>query len=240
MPAVDLNADLGESYGHWALGDDEALLPLVTSANVACGFHAGDPLTLRRTVSAAVAAGVVVGAQVGYPDLVGFGRRAMDVAPDELEADVLYQLSALDGLCRAAGTQVRYLKPHGALYHRTLVDEDQARAVVAAVLAHGDSLPVLTTAGSALGVAASAEGLRVVREGFADRAYNAQGHLVPRTEPGAVLTDPADVAAQAVRLAESGTFESLCVHGDTPGAVACARAARESLERAGFALEPFA
>jgi UPF0271 protein len=240
VASVDLNADLGESYGRWQLGDDAALLPHLSSANVACGFHAGDPLTLRRTVTAAVEAGVAVGAQVGYPDLVGFGRRAMDLSPDELEADVLYQLSALDGLCRAAGGAVRYLKPHGALYHRTLDDQVQAAAVVAALVAHGGGLPVLTLAGSALAVAASAEGLRVVTEGFADRAYGDDGRLVPRTEPGALLEDPSAAAEQAVALATSGTVDSICVHGDTPGAPRIARAVRAALAGADVDVAPFA
>jgi UPF0271 protein len=237
VTAVDLNADVGESFGRWQLGDDEALLPLLTSANVACGFHAGDPLTLRRTVAAAAEHGVSVGAQVSYPDLVGFGRRAMDLSAAELEADVLYQLGALEALCRAAGTEVRYLKAHGALYHRTLDDEGQAGAVVAALVAHGGGLPILTTAGSALAVVASAEGVRVVSEGFADRRYDDDGRLVPRTEPGALLTDPAEVAAQALQLAP--TVDSLCLHGDTPGAPALARAVRDALEASDIAVESF-
>jgi 5-oxoprolinase (ATP-hydrolysing) subunit A len=240
VPVVDLNADLGESYGRWQLGDDEALLPLVTSANVACGFHAGDPLTLRHTVAAAVACGVVVGAQVSFPDLVGFGRRDMDVAPDQLEADVLYQLSALDGITRAAGSRVRYLKAHGALYHRTLVDEDQARAVVRAVTAHDAGLCVLTTGGSAMADAAQRAGLRVIKEGYADRAYDRTGDLVPRSEAGAVLHDVAAVTGQAVRLATSGDVDSICLHGDTPDAVALAAAVRAALTGAGISLQSFA
>jgi UPF0271 protein len=236
---IDLNADLGESYGSWILGDDASLLPLITSANVACGFHAGDPLTLRRTVSLAVECGVVIGAQVGYPDLVGFGRRHMDVEPAELEADVLYQLSALDGLSRVAGSAVRYVKPHGALYHRTLVDERQAQAVAAAVAAYPTDLPVVTMAGSLLAHAAEAAGLRVVPEGFADRAYTAAGLLVPRGQPGAVLGDAAAVAAQAVRLASDDTVQTLCLHGDTPGAVTFARAVREALTAADVSIRSF-
>jgi len=237
--SIDLNADLGESYGSWSLGDDAALLPLITSANVACGFHAGDPLTLRRTLATAVGHGVVVGAQVSYPDLVGFGRRQMDVAPDELEADVLYQLAALDGLARVAGTRVRYLKPHGALYHRTLSDKAQAGAVAAAVTAYDPTLPVLTMAGGALAVAAAEAGLRVVREGFADRAYRSDGLLVPRTEPGAVHHEVAVVVRQAVELAEAGRVDTICLHGDTPGAVAFARAVRDALGEAGIPVQPF-
>jgi UPF0271 protein len=238
-PVIDLNADLGESYGSWILGDDAALLPLITSANIACGFHAGDPLTLRRTVSLAVDCGVVIGAQVSYPDLVGFGRRLMEVEPDQLEADVLYQLSALDGISRVAGAAVRYVKPHGALYHRTLVDERQAHALAAAVAAYSADLPVVTMAGSVLAAAAAHAGLRVVAEGFADRAYTADGLLVPRGQPGAVLDDVAAVAAQAVRLASGKSVSTVCLHGDTPGAVTFARAVREALTAAGVSIHSF-
>jgi UPF0271 protein len=237
---VDLNADLGESYGRWTLGDDGSLLPLITSANIACGFHAGDPLTLRRTVALAVDSGVVIGAQVSYPDLVGFGRRRMDVEPAELEADILYQVSALDGISRVAGAGVRYVKPHGALYHRTLTDEGQARAAAAAVAAYSTDLAVVTMAGSVLAGAAADAGLRVVAEGFADRAYTPGGRLVPRGEPGAVLTDVASVAAQAVRLVSAGTVHTLCLHGDTPGAVGFARAVREALAAADVSVRSFA
>lgn len=236
---MDLNADVGESFGRWQLGDDAALLPHLTSANVACGFHAGDPLTLRRTCELAVEHGVVIGAQVGYRDLAGFGRRFVDVPPAELEADVLYQLSALDGLARAAGAQVAFLKPHGALYHAVCAHPEQAAAVIAAVRAFG-GLPVLGLAGSPFLRAVDAAGLEGVGEGFADRAYLADGGLVPRSEPGALLTDPAAVAAQAVRLAASEGVRSLCVHGDSPGAPALAAAVREALAAAGVAVSPFA
>lgn len=237
--SVDLNADVGESFGRWQLGDDAALLPHLTSANVACGFHAGDPLTLRRTCALAVEHGVVIGAQVGYRDLAGFGRRYVEVPAAELEADVLYQLGALDGIARAAGTRVAYLKPHGALYHALSRHPEQAEAVIAAVVAFG-GLPVLGLAGSPFLGAVAAAGLVAVGEGFADRAYLPDGGLVPRTEPGAVLTDPAAVAAQAVRLAASGEVRSLCVHGDSPGAPALAAAVRAGLVEAGLALAPFA
>ncbi len=239
MTAIDLNADVGESFGRWVLGDDSALLPWLTSANVACGFHAGDPLTLRRTVAEAAGHGVVIGAQVSYRDLAGFGRREMAVEPDDLAADVLYQIGALEGLCRVAGSQVRYVKPHGALYHRTLKDERQAEAVAAAVVAYDPTLPLMTMAGGALEQAAQAAGLRVVLEGFADRAYDDNGRLVPRTQPGALLTGPAEAAAQAVRLAEAGQVQSLCLHGDTPGAAANAEAVRAALADAGVTVEPF-
>jgi UPF0271 protein len=237
---VDLNADLGESYGQWVLGDDAALLPLITSANVACGFHAGDPLTVRRTVELAVEHGVVIGAQVSYPDLVGFGRRRMDVEPAELAADVLYQLSALDGISRVAGAGVRYLKPHGALYHRTLTDEPQATALVAAVAAYSTDLAVVTMAGSVLAATAADAGLRVVAEGFADRGYTETGQLVPRGEPGAVLTDEKAVAAQALRLVETSQVQTLCLHGDTPGAVGFARAVLAALSGADVTIRSFA
>ncbi len=236
---IDLNADVGESFGRWRLGDDEALLPHLTSANVACGFHAGDPLTLRRTCETAVARGVVIGAQVGYRDLAGFGRRYVEVPADELAADVLYQLGALDGIARAAGARVAYVKPHGALYHAVSRHPEQADAVIDAVRAYG-GLPVLGLAGSAFLAAVAAAGLTAVGEGFADRAYLPDGGLVPRSAPGAVLTDPVAVAAQAVELARSGDVRSLCVHGDSPGAPELAAAVRAALERADLAVGAFA
>ena len=235
----DLNADVGESFGRWQLGDDEALLPHLTSANVACGFHAGDPLTLRRTCAVAVHHQVTIGAQVGYRDLAGFGRRFVDVPPDELAADVLYQLGALDGIARAAGGRVAYVKPHGALYHAVTRHEGQARAVVEAVVAYG-GLPVLGLPDSLLLTIAAEAGLPTVGEGFADRAYRPDGSLVPRGEPGAVLTDPAAAAEQAVRLAAAGQVRSLCVHGDSPGAVAIAAAVRAALDDAGVPVAAFA
>lgn len=236
---IDLNADVGESFGRWDLGDDAALLPHLTSANVACGFHAGDPLTLRRTCALAVEHGVAIGAQVGYRDLAGFGRRFIDISPDELEAEVLYQLSALAGIAAAAGGVVAHLKPHGALYHAVSSHDAQADAVIAAVLAFG-GLPVLGLAGSPFLDRVAAAGLPTVAEGFADRAYLPQGGLVPRSQPGAVLVDPAAVAAQAVRLATSGSVRSLCIHGDSPGAATSAAAVRAALSDAAIAVEAFA
>ena len=249
---MDLNADVGESYGAWTLGDDEAVLDVVTSANVACGFHAGDPRTLLRTVTAAASRGVVVGAQVSYPDLVGFGRRELEVAPADLTADVLYQLGALEAFARAAGSRVRYVKPHGALYNRIARDPVQAAAVVEAIRRYDPALPLLTLPGSAAMRAAEEAGIPAVAEGFADRAYTAEGRLVSRREPGAVLHDPRQVATRAVVMATEGRVEtadggevavqvrSLCVHGDTPGAVDLARAVRAALDEAGVALEAFA
>jgi UPF0271 protein len=248
---IDLNADLGEGFGVWRLGDDEALLGVVTSANVACGFHAGDPSIMGRVCTRAAQAGVAVGAQVSYRDLAGFGRRFMDVEPAELTDDVLYQLGALDGIARVSGTRVSYLKPHGALYNAVVTHEAQARAVVEAVAAYDQRLPVLGLPGSALLRAAEAIGLRTVREGFADRGYTADGTLVSRREPNAVLRDAAEVAGRAVRMAVDGevvavdgttvpvSVDSICVHGDTAGAVDLARAVRAALAAAGLPPTPF-
>ncbi|MHA3835011.1 LamB/YcsF family protein [Terrabacter sp. AAH1] len=249
---LDLNADVGESFGAWTLGDDAAVLDVVTSANVACGFHAGDPLTLGRTCAYAAERGVVVGAQVGYHDLAGFGRRFVDVPADALAADVIYQLGALSAMAHVAGTRVAYVKPHGALYNAIVHHEAQAQAVVDAVVAVDTSLPILGLPGSVVLERATAAGLRAVSEAFADRAYTPDGRLVPRTEAGAVLHDPAEVAARVVRLAREGVVtavdgtdvevraESVCIHGDTPGAVEMARAVRRELEAAGFEIRPFA
>jgi UPF0271 protein len=248
---IDLNADLGESFGTWVLGDDDAMLEVVTSANVACGFHAGDPTTLRRTVARAAERGVVVGAQVGYRDLAGFGRRRMDVAAADLTADVLYQLGALEAMCRVAGTRVAYVKPHGALYTTAAVDEGQAGAVVDAVAAYDATLPLLGLPGSVLLRVAGERGLTTVGEAFADRGYDADGRLVPRTAPGAILHDPDEVAERVVRMVRDGVVtavdgtevgiraRSVCVHGDTPGAVGLATAVRTALARAGIGLEAF-
>jgi 5-oxoprolinase (ATP-hydrolysing) subunit A len=249
---LDLNSDLGEGYGHWALGDDAALLEVVTSANVACGFHAGDPATIDRTVRTAVEHGVAIGAQVSYPDLVGFGRREIDVAPDDLTADVLYQIGALEAFAKAAGSRVRYVKPHGALYNRIARDPVQAAAVVEAIRRYDPTLPLLTLPGSAAMQAAADAGIAAVGEGFADRAYTGEGRLVSRREPGAVLHDPERVAARAVVMATEGRVEtvdggevtvegrSLCVPSDTPGAVDLAKAVRSALDDAGVTLEAFA
>ncbi|HET7660521.1 MAG TPA: 5-oxoprolinase subunit PxpA [Oryzihumus sp.] len=249
--SVDLNADVGESFGRWELGDDDALLHLVTSANVACGFHAGDPATLVATCSTAAERGVAVGAQVGYADLGGFGRRFIDMAPEELYADVLYQLGALDGIARSHGTAVSYVKPHGALYNAVVHHEEQAAAVVRAVAAYDPALPLLGLPGSVLLAAAAGRGLRTVREAFADRAYTPAGTLVPRREPGAVIHDPDVVAERVVRMVTAGQVEavdgsvvtlevdSVCVHGDSPGAVTIARAVRERLDAAGVTVRAF-
>jgi len=249
---VDLNSDLGESFGRWTLGDDAAMLDVVTSANVACGFHAGDPSTLRQTCALAATAGVVVGAQVGYRDLAGFGRRFIDVEPGQLADDVVYQIGALEAMCRVAGTAVRYLKPHGALYNAIVHHERQAAAVVAAVRDYDPALPVLGLPGSAFLRAADAAGLRTVSEFFVDRGYTPEATLVPRNRDGALLHDPDEVTERVLRLVEDGVVvavdgsrvpvvaESLCVHGDSPGAVEMAAAVRAGLERAGVPLVAFA
>ena len=239
LTSVDLNADLGESFGRWTLGDDAGMLALISSANVACGFHAGDPLTLRRTCLEAATRGVVIGAQVAYPDLMGFGRRFLDIAPDELTAAVLYQIGALDGLARAAGSRVRYVKPHGALYNTAVEHEGQARAVVEAVLAYDPALPVLGLPGSALLRLAAEAGLRAVTEYFIDRNYTPEGRLVDRRRPDALIDD-ADLAAErAVAAAQEGRAESMCTHGDSPGAVAMAGRVRDALTAAGVGIAPF-
>jgi UPF0271 protein len=236
---IDLNADLGEGFGIWALGDDAGLLDVITSANVACGFHAGDPTIMARVCVQAVARGVRIGAQVGYRDLAGFGRRAIDVASADLQADIIYQLGALDAFARIAGDRVRYVKPHGALYNTAMVDERQATDVVTAVAAYSPELPVLGLPGSALERAADALAVPYVAEAFADRAYTASGQLVPRSQPGAVLTDPDAVVAHALELVGAGSAQSLCLHGDTPGAVDLARLVRSALAETGVSVRAF-
>jgi UPF0271 protein len=251
MKTIDLNSDLGESYGAWRMGDDAAMLEVVSSANVACGFHAGDPAGILRTVKAAAERGVFIGAHVSYPDLAGFGRRDMDIAPADLTADVVYQIGALSGLAAAAGSKVRYVKPHGALYNRIAVDAVQGAAVIAALKSVDPTLVLMGLAGAPILDQARAAGLAVVAEAYADRAYTPAGHLVPRREAGAVLHDASLIAARMVRLATEGVVEaidgsviridaqSICVHGDSPGAVAIAREVRGRLEAAGIAIAPF-
>lgn len=252
MLTLDLNADLGEGLGRWSLGDDVGLLDVVTSANVACGFHAGDASTMRRVCEGAAERGVSIGAQVGYLDLLGFGRRFIDVEPRELTQEVIYQLGALDALARAAGTRVRYVKPHGALYHAIGHHREQAAAVVEAVLEYDRSLPVLGLPGALWLRLAEQSGLAVVHEAFVDRAYEADGTLVPRGRPGAVLHDLEAIARRCIAMARGEPIEdvhgaplrlapaSLCVHGDTPGAVGIARRVRQALTDAGVTWAPFA
>jgi UPF0271 protein len=249
--SVDLNGDLGEGFGVWTLGDDEALLGVVSSANVACGFHAGDPDTLRRVCGQAAEQGVAIGAHVGYHDLAGFGRRAIDVEPAMLTNDVIYQIGALDGFARVAGTRVRYVKPHGALYNTAFHDRAQAAAVVEAIRLYDASLPVMGLPGSALLTLAKEAGLTTITEAFADRGYTPDGTLVPRSQPGALLHDPGQIAERMIRMVTSGlvrtsdgtdvsiSADSVCVHGDSANAVEMARALREALAAAGVGIRPF-
>ncbi|OBI88673.1 LamB/YcsF family protein [Mycobacterium sp. 1245805.9] len=251
MAAIDLNADLGEGFGVWRLGDDDAMLGIVSSANVACGFHAGDPAGLLRVCRSAAERGVRIGAQVSYRDLAGFGRRFIDVAPDDLVADVVYQIGALQAIARASGSVVSYVKPHGALYNTIVTNREQAAAVAAAVHLVDPALPVLGLAGSAFFEEADRVGLRTVAEAFADRAYRPDGQLVSRRESGAVLHDPAAIAERVLAMVTSGrvtaadgtqisvSVESVCVHGDSPGAVQIATAVRDRLEAAGAEIRAF-
>jgi UPF0271 protein len=249
---IDLNADVGESVGSWPMGDDEHLIPLVSSVNIACGFHAGDPLTIERTIRLAIDGKAAIGAHPGYPDLVGFGRRDLDMAPDELEAALIYQIAAIAGLARAAGAELRHVKPHGALYNRAAQDECLAGSIARAVRRFSPQLILVGLAGSRLVEAGRAAGLTVAAEAFPDRAYEPDGSLRSRQLPGAVLTDSAVIAARAVEMARNGTVtatdgtvvplraDTLCLHGDTPGAAEHARAVRDALEAAGVTIAPVA
>jgi len=252
MSFIDLNSDLGEGFGRWSLGDDLEMLGIVTSANIACGFHAGDPLVIRETVLGARDAGVSIGAHVGYRDLAGFGRRNMDVSSAELISDEIYQIGALQGIARAAGSTVTYVKPHGALYNTIVHDARQAQDVVTAISEIDPTLAILGLPGSEVLRAADAAGLRSVTEAFADRAYTPAGTLVSRKEAGSVLHDAALVAARMVQLATEGTLtaidgstitvtaDSICVHGDSPGATELARQVRAALTAAAIDITAFA
>ncbi|MGW4715163.1 LamB/YcsF family protein [Nocardia sp. NPDC004260] len=249
--ALDLNSDLGEGFGPWTMGDDAAMLDIVTSANIACGFHAGDPSIMRRTCTLAVEKGVRIGAHVGYRDLAGFGRREIAVAPEELRDEVLHQIGGLDAFARAAGDRVRYVKPHGALYHSAARDRDLADSVLAAMVEYDPRLVLLGPAGTGLESAAEAVGVRFIGEGFADRGYTPEGSLAARGTPGAVL-EPREAVVQAVSIAKSGLARtvdgtgevvvraaSICVHGDSPAAVEMARFIRAALDEVGVPVEPF-
>ena len=248
---MDLNSDLGESFGAWSMGDDAAMLDIVSSANVACGFHAGDAAGILTTLKAAKARNVVVGAHVAYRDLAGFGRRNMDVVSSDLVADVIYQIGALQGLAAAAGTSVKYVKPHGALYNTIAQDKRQATDVINAIKAIDPSLVLMALAGAPLIDWARDAGLTVVAEAFADRGYTPSGALVSRREPGAVLHDEALIAQRMLTLAREGRIEavdgsmvhvqadSICVHGDSPGAVAIARTIRQRFEQEGVQIASF-
>lgn len=251
MTSIDLNADLGEGFGRYRLDSDAELLTLVSSANIACGFHAGDPVVMRETVSRAVARRVTIGAHPSYPDLQGFGRREMGASPEEVEAFVVYQIGALSAFCGAHGARLRYVKPHGALYNRAARDPALARAIARGMRSVDPGLVLLGLDGTAMLVEAGAEGIEVAREAFVDRAYLPDGHLVPRSQAGAVLDDIPTVVERAVRMvterfviAIDGTRrivrpDSLCVHGDGPHAVAIVRALRERFDALGIDVAPF-
>jgi UPF0271 protein len=250
MQPIDLNADVGESFGAWHMGADAELLAFVSSVNVACGFHAGDPQVMDRTVGLAVRAGVAVGAHPGYHDLRGFGRRAIAAEPAEVEADVIYQVGALAAFAAAHGTRLTHVKPHGALYNQAATDPVLARAIARGVARAGRELVMVGLAGSrAMREAAASQGLRFAAEAFVDRRYLADGTLQSRRVPGSVLSDPAAAAAQAVRLVREGVVEcadgtevaveaeTFCLHGDQPAALAVARAVRAALEEAGVPVQ---
>jgi len=248
--AIDLNADLGEGFGAWRMGDDAGLLTIVTSANVACGFHAGDPSHMARTFAAAKQAGVRVGTHVGYPDLQGFGRRAMALTPQEIEDATLYQIGAAQALAARAGVRIAYVKAHGALANRAEIDADAADALARAAQAAGD-LPLLAIALSEQVAAGRRLGLHVFHEIFADRAYTDEGRLAPRSSPGAVITDAKEAAARTRAMLVEGALittsgqrlptpiDSICVHGDSPHALVMARALRGALEVAGLRIAAF-
>lgn len=250
--SVDLNSDSGEAYGSWAMGDDSAMMRIVSSANIACGYHAGDPQTMLKTTRAAAENNVSIGAHVSYPDLVGFGRRFMDMTSSELTAAVLYQMGALEAICRASQTSISYVKPHGGLYNAIVHHEKQAEAVTAAVKEFGGDLPILCLPNSEIERKAQEINLPVVYEVFADRGYTPEGTLVPRTAEGAMIHDPVQVAERVLRMATEGTVvavddsvielkpQSICVHGDTPGAVAIAQQVRDTLTQHDVEIRPFA
>ena len=248
---MDLNADLGESFGAWTLGDDARLVEHLTSANLACGFHAGDFRVMEATVALCHDAGVAVGAQPGYPDLLGFGRRPLPFEPDEIESLVRYQIGALEAFCRAAGVDMQHVKPHGALYNQAAADPMLAGAIARAVARFSRELALFGLASSEPMAAAAADaGLRFVPEAFADRRYLPDGSLQPRSRAGAVIEDAAAAAAQALMIATDGAVvavdgsrvalraESICCHGDTPGAVEIAASVRSALAAAGVRVEP--
>ncbi|MBM3127110.1 MAG: LamB/YcsF family protein [Chloroflexi bacterium] len=243
MMRIDLNCDLGESFGAYTLGSDAAIMPLITSANIACGFHAGDPQVIARTVRLAIQHGVALGAHPGFADLVGFGRRALDATPDEIENDVLYQIGALAAFARAEGATLAHIKPHGALYNLAATRPPIANAIARAIARFDANLILVGQPGAAMEHAAREQGIRFAREGFADRAYNRDGTLRSRREPGALIDDPRRAAAQALQMARTQTVttpngetiampvDTLCVHGDSPGAVEILRAVRDALEQ---------
>ncbi len=255
MPRIDLNCDMGESFGTYKLGQDEELMKSITSANIACGWHAGDPAVMNRTVQMAAAYGVGIGAHPGYPDLLGFGRRYMDCTAEDIRNSVIYQVGALKGFCSANGAKMQHVKPHGALYNASVGDEVIATAIAEGVASVDPELLFVVLAGpksAALAQVGKSVGIRVVFEAFADRAYTPQGALVSRREPGAVIKDSQQVAARALKMAKKGKVtavdgseidlvaQTICVHGDTPGAVEIVQAIRGLLESEGVQIKPMA
>jgi 5-oxoprolinase (ATP-hydrolysing) subunit A len=246
---IDLNCDMGESFGRYDLGEDEAVMTWITSANIACGMHAGDPVVIDKTVRLAAQRGVSVGAHPGYPDLQGFGRRVMDLSPEEAEVFIVYQVAALAGMARANGTELVHVKPHGALYNQAAKDVTLAEAIARGVRRFSRGLVLVGLAGSALIEAGEVAGLRIANEGFPDRAYNLDGSLRSRRQPGAVLESLEDICAQAIRLATEGILvstgdtqhsiqiETLCIHGDHPSAAEHAAAVRKALEKKGITVK---
>ncbi|MEN6379974.1 MAG: 5-oxoprolinase subunit PxpA [Synergistaceae bacterium] len=245
MYKVDLNSDIGESFGAYKMGDDAAVMDAVTSANVACAFHAGDPLVMKKTIKNCAEKGVAVGAHPGYPDLVGFGRRNMKCTPEEEYADCLYQIGALSAFCCANGLCLQHIKPHGAMYNQAAKDPELARAIAQAVKDSGKDVILMGLANSEFEKAAKEMGVPFAAEAFADRGYMADGSLVPRSQPGAIIHDVDAAAKRVVRMVAEGTVEavdgtvikfrphSICMHGDTPEAVEMAKAVRSALEAAG-------
>ena len=245
MYKVDLNSDIGESFGAYCMGDDEAVMDAVTSANVACGFHAGDPLVMKKTIKNCAAKGVAVGAHPGYPDLVGFGRRNMKCTPEEEYADCLYQIGALSAFCRTNGLALQHVKPHGAMYNQAAKDPGLARAIARAVKDSGENIILMGLANSEFENAAKEMGVPFAAEAFADRGYMPDGSLVPRSQPGAIIHDVEEAAKRVVRMVTEGTVgavdgtvinfrpQSICMHGDTPEAVDMAKTVRRELEAAG-------
>ena len=248
MTSIDLNCDMGEGFGAWTMGDDASIMPLITSANVAAGFHAGDPSTIRATVELAIAHGVAVGAHPSLPDLAGFGRRAMKLSPNEAYDLVVYQGGAVAAFARAAGTRLHHVKPHGALYNMAATDAALSDAIAGAVAALGDGVLLYGLSGSAMLEAAARHRVRAVAEVFADRSYQPDGTLTPRGQPGAMITDERASVEQVLSMVERGVVRALngadvrvaagtlCLHGDQPGAVAFARALRAAFERRGIAV----
>ena len=248
MALIDLNSDLGESFGRWSLGHDEEVMRSITSANVACGFHAGDPGVMRETVRRAKAAGVAIGAHPGFPDLVGFGRRNLAATPQEVEDFVIYQVGALAGIAAAEGVRLQHVKAHGALYNMAIRDGGLATAIARAVASLDRTLILFGLPGTELLRAGEAAGLKIAAEGFADRAYEADGSLTPRDRPGAVIHETREVVQRAVRMAQEGVVtattgrdipmrvDTICTHGDTPGSHELTRQIRDALERAGVSV----